>query len=264
MPTTIPEPRWLTWPVRILIFIGMLLLVEPVQLLAKVPDMRLSAPLKRELAWRYTPAWWGGRGPKDFSHIDHLSLEIPRFSVAPLRGLELFTGLRHLDISPERPLQPSELAPLRQVPNLRELWIQHGYDVQGGEVLPTLQGITSVEELVVFGFSDTDLEPLRSVTNLRMLALSQNHHVTDLTPLADLPHLKELELFEITGIRDLSPLARCTQLERVQITGVDPSGIADLRPLLALPHLKEVTVDQDHPDTATLKALRVKGVKTSP
>ena len=70
-------------------------------------------------------------------------------------------------------------------------------------------------DLTEFDLANADIKPLRYMTNLSILNLS-NSGITDISPIANLTNLVNLQLNN-THVRDLTPLARLTNLRTLSI-----------------------------------------------
>ena len=87
--------------------------------------------------------------------------------------------------------------------------------------------------------TDTDIEPLHYMVNLRELTLPADSEISDLAPLAGLIQLEQLKFYEprsgiyYSNITDLSPLAGLTNLVNLQLV----CGAEDLSPLGNLTNL---------------------------
>jgi hypothetical protein len=78
----------------------------------------------------------------------------------------------------------------------------------------------------------TSLEPLKGLTNLSSLDLSDAIGITSLEPLKGLTELSSLTLINVTGITSLEPLKGLTNLSRLYLN--DAKGITSLEPLKEL------------------------------
>jgi len=118
-------------------------------------------------------------------------------------------------------------------------------------------------DLRYLGLTSDDIAPLKYMTNLRHLYLSNNHisdltmlagltrltrlriygnHASDLTPLAGLTNLEYLYL-QRNHIRDLTPLSGLTNLTRLRAYR---NNISDLTPLSNLTGLRHLHLAQNH------------------
>ena len=86
--------------------------------------------------------------------------------------------------------------------------------------------------------SNEDIIPLRYMTNLRRLDLT-NNQISDLTPLAELRNLRFL-LINNNQVSDLTPLAELTNLISLDL---DINQISDLTPLAGLTNLWGLALD---------------------
>ena len=109
------------------------------------------------------------------------------------------------------------------------------YQHEGGD-LSFLKPLHDLKELAVTGLGTTDLTPLRSLRELRGLALAGNSR---LTSLAGLESLHKLRSLQISGspLTDLSPLRGLPVLEDLQL---EDAGRLNLEPLAGLPMLRQV------------------------
>ena len=78
----------------------------------------------------------------------------------------------------------------------------------------------------------TSLEPLKGLTNLSSLDLSDAIGITSLEPLKGLTELNSLTLINVTGITSLEPLKGLTNLSKLYLN--DAKGITSLEPLKEL------------------------------
>jgi hypothetical protein len=78
----------------------------------------------------------------------------------------------------------------------------------------------------------TSLEPLKGMTNLSSLDLSDAIGITSLEPLKGLTELSSLTLINVTGITSLEPLKGLTNLSKLYLN--DAKGIKSLEPLKEL------------------------------
>ena len=78
----------------------------------------------------------------------------------------------------------------------------------------------------------TSLEPLKGLTNLSSLDLSDAFGITSLEPLKALTKLSSLNLSNATGITSLEPLKGLTNLSRLYLD--DATGVTSLEPLKGL------------------------------
>ena len=78
----------------------------------------------------------------------------------------------------------------------------------------------------------TSLEPLKGLTDLSSLDLSDAIGITSLEPLKGLTKLSSLTLINVTGITSLEPLKGLTNLSKLYLN--DAKGITSLAPLKEL------------------------------
>ena len=78
----------------------------------------------------------------------------------------------------------------------------------------------------------TSLEPLKGLTTLSSLDLSDAIGITSLEPLKGLTKLSSLTLINVTGITSLEPLKGLTNLSKLYLN--DAKGITSLEPLKEL------------------------------
>jgi hypothetical protein len=78
----------------------------------------------------------------------------------------------------------------------------------------------------------TSLEPLKGMTNLSSLDLSDAIGITSLEPLKGLTKLNSLTLINVTGITSVEPLKGLTNLSKLYLN--DAKGITSLEPLKEL------------------------------
>ena len=111
----------------------------------------------------------------------------------------------------ELPAQISDDTLIEEAPHLEKLNIAHLY-------LPHAKF--------------TSLEPLKGLTNLSSLDLSDAIGITSLEPLKGLTGLSWLTLINVTGITSLEPLKGLTNLSKLYLN--DAKGITSLEPLKEL------------------------------
>jgi internalin A len=110
--------------------------------------------------------------------------------------------------------------------------------------LTGLECALRLETLGLAGNAITELSPLRSITGIRQLELS-NNKVTDLSVLEDFERLERVSL-DGNAITDIRPLARVTSLQFVDLARneiTDISGLAHLEGLRGLVLSKNMVRD---------------------
>lgn len=109
----------------------------------------------------------------------------------------------------------------------------------------TKENLAKVESLslgrTILGKDVSDLTPLESLPNLRMLTLSRQQKIDDFTPLAKLSKLEQLDLADC-GISDLKPLAGLKNLTQLRLS---QNKISDLSPLVGLTKLNHLTLSEN-------------------
>lgn len=100
---------------------------------------------------------------------------------------------------------------------------------------------TSLFELDLsnMNLANTDIVPLRHMTNLEVLSLGGNQ-ISDLTPLSNLVSLTELSLHDNVRISDLTPLSNLTKLT---ILNLYFNQISNLTPLSGLANLEQLVLN---------------------
>jgi hypothetical protein len=185
-------------------------------------DLLATIPTLHKLTLRPGGDWheWR-RGPKSLPTIRHLdarrndfasdflmtralpAIESLRLSLAgpnrlnSLDALAKLNTLRALHVYPSR-WETTDLARLRDVPNLKSLSFAGCADFDDKDVLPRLTGLTRLERLDLSDTptGDARMFDLRSLTALRSLNLAGSW-VTDVA-LSDLDHLPALESLDVT------------------------------------------------------------------
>jgi hypothetical protein len=153
-------------------------------------------------------------GPRDYETV------MPRVArLGPL--IELRIG---------RSTLPNEsLIHLRGLFRLKRLWMRVG-NAPYPAPLENLQGLTSLEELALFGVTDQDLAHLKATPRLQNLSIV-SESVTDasMVHLRDLPELKQLNL-QRTPVTSagLVQLSRMTRLERLNLLGTQVDDLAPI------------------------------------
>ena len=158
--------------------------------------------------------------------------------LSPLAGL---LNLSNLDISFT---SVRDLSPLENLRNLRILDLGG----TGVEDLSPLARLHQLKKLELAGTSIEDLSPLVGLQRLQSLScgfkfarqlLERSSHklgqITDLTPLATLKDLRLLEVRGCRGVTDFSPLSG---LQKLQSLNLSSAGVTDLSPLAGLHELR--------------------------
>ncbi|MDH5802552.1 MAG: leucine-rich repeat domain-containing protein [Gammaproteobacteria bacterium] len=104
-----------------------------------------------------------------------------------------------------------------------------------------LEQFTNLQRLDMSNANLNDLTPIRNLTNLTALYLSEcgecgNNRFSDLTPLSELVNLTELDL-SMTRVQDLTGLENLASLDRLWLSGNSVSDISPLRNLTSLTEL---------------------------
>jgi len=154
---------------------------------------------------------------------EYITIGGERFSTAR-------TELRLVDID----LTDEEIALLRYMTNLRDLWLER---TQISD-LSLFAELTNLDVLILIENQISDLAPLAGLTNLTTLALNFSQ-ISDLTPLAGLTNLTDLSLWD-TQISDLMPLAELTNLGRLVLGN---NQISNIMPLAGLTNLTYLYLD---------------------
>jgi len=109
----------------------------------------------------------------------------------------------------------------------------------------TKENLAKVESLslgrTILGKDVSDLTPLESLPNLRMLTLSRQQKIDDFAPLAKLSKLEQLDLADC-GITDLKPLAGLKNLTQLRLS---QNKTSDLSPLVGLTKLNHLTLSEN-------------------
>lgn len=156
-------------------------------------------------------------------------LELPE-GVQSAEDLSLFTGLRSLSIRDKGEMDYSALPRLY---SLRRLEFDHCS--LGSEDLELIAQCPNLEELVLCNCSLSNVTPLRELTGLRLLDLSDNS-IGSIDALADLTALEELYLGHnaLTGLPDLSAIPGLKMLDLSYNALTDVSGLRACSSLLRL------------------------------
>ena len=150
------------------------------------------------------------------------NLKASNRGIRALRGLELATGLRSLDLGRNA---ISDLSPLSTLTGLESLHL----DANDIHDVSPLAALADLEVLELDYNTLADIAPLAGLTSLESLTLDHNQ-IRDLSPLATLSALTTLTL-NANAVRDLSPLANLTQVVHVEASG---NAIVDLSPVSGL------------------------------
>jgi hypothetical protein len=131
----------------------------------------------------------------------------------------------------ELPAQISDDTLIEEAPHLEKLNIAHLYLPHAKFTsLEPLKGLTNLSSLDLSdAFGITSLEPLKALTNLSSLDLSYATGITSLEPLKGLTNLSSLNLRNATGITSLEPLKELTELSSLNLNSA--TGITSLEPL---------------------------------
>jgi hypothetical protein len=117
--------------------------------------------------------------------------------------------------------------------------------------LPSLAGLTSLQDFSIIDTGITDLDPLLELPALTSLNLSGTP-VWNLSPLSKLTQLRSL-LLRMTNVIDLTPLAR---LSNLRFLALDGTPCADLRPLSNLSNLTTLLLSRTEvSDLTSIKSL---------
>lgn len=148
--------------------------------------------------------------------------------IKSLKGIELLTGLKELDM---RSNEISDLSPLASLGKLESI------DLRDNNLssLAGIEELINVKELDVRGNNVESLEPLKNILSLEALDLRDNS-ITDIQPLEGLVNVKELNLRN-NGITDISPLANLKQLVSLNLHS---NQVSDLTPLTNLTKIEEL------------------------
>jgi hypothetical protein len=134
------------------------------------------------------------------------------------------------------------------------------------EVIPLLQAVGRVVELELSGTKVTDLAPLAALLDLQKINLgprlvpttattndwTDGAPISDLTPLRRLTNLRELCLTD-TQVPDAAPRTRLINLQSLLLSGTQ---IADATPLARLTNLRELSLaDMQFADATRLAGL---------
>ena len=164
-----------------------------------------------------------------------------------LAPVSRMTWLRDLTVMLRRDYAPEDLEPLAKLTDLRRLYVcEPFFDMMGGgtiEALPSLAGMTALEELELTGFTLPDLSGIAGMTGLRRLTVN-NCYIDDLSALSTLTGLEELNLpyasceyWDLGEVGDLSLLAGLPRLRKLNLLC---QNVQDLSQLAALPALEEL------------------------
>ncbi len=165
----------------------------------------------------------------------------PVLSDADLVNLKGLTGLQHLQLSgsAQNTITDTGLANFKDMVDMRSLHMTRAHLTSAG--LNHLRGMTRLHDLWIPATRVDDLAPIRHLTGLRFLHLS-NTPITDagLAPVAGFTSLKNLYLVDTpitdAGLKHLSGVTSLIQLE-LSKTRITDAGLADLAGLTALQNL---------------------------
>ena len=155
----------------------------------------------------------------DVAQITSLTARVE--GIRNIEVLRYFTSLEVLDLYGNR---ISDLSPLSDLTNLKELDISRNY----------------VGFLDKTGGTGMNLQPLSSLVRLEILSADENG-ITDLSPLAGLVNLKKLSI-EGNVVSSMEGLSRLTQLEEIR---AGKNHITDISQLEGLVNLKTLSLESN-------------------
>jgi hypothetical protein len=137
----------------------------------------------------------------------------------------------------ELPTQTSDDDLIKEVPLLERLNVAHLYlPLSTFASLEPLKRLTNLSSLNLSNASGiTSLEPLKELTNLGLLDLSYATGITSLEPLKGLTNLSSLDLRNDAGVTNLEPLKGLTNLGSLNLNSA--TGVTSLEPLKGLANL---------------------------
>ncbi len=203
-------------------------------------DANLEAAVRSQLGVFDEPLY-----AEDVAEVE--VLELRERDIRALVGLEVFTGLRYLDLIGN---EINDVSLLSSLPQLEELFLNGNnisdisslfsltrlrlLDLGGNNIsdISSLSLLTQLEELFLYNNDISDISSLSSLTHLHLLDLSGNHF-SNVSRLSSLQQLEELFLAE-NVISDVSPLSALTQLEELFLNGNNISDISSLSSLTRL------------------------------
>ena len=179
--------------------------------------------------------------------LTELRLDIP---VASLSGLENLTDLRELLMYGSDSTY-TDVDPLAKLTKLQVLRLP----MHGNNPAPfTIDGLANLTQLTELDMecSVASLEPLRNMTNLRVLSMRNGSSpdgtsFSSLEPLAGLTGLVELSIRTPQGITDLSPLSGLTNLRTLYLDvygQYDDPPLTDISALGNLASLQSLTLQE--------------------
>ena len=173
-----------------------------------------------------------------------------------LTGIEKIATLESLDISE---FSSFDLMELRNAVQLKSLGVNSSHIITN---LNGLAGLTNLTRLYLTGGQISDLRPLSTLTNLKVLNLGWNN-ITDLTGLENLTNLTDL-ILDGNQISDLQPLTNLRHLTDLHINGnritsltglegltnltrlsLDGNQISDLQPISNLTNLEKLSFEEN-------------------
>ena len=174
-----------------------------------MPDTALQTAVREELGLPTAV-------PLTKAHMQEFdSLYANNKGISNIKGLELATNLRELDLS-QNPI--TDLRPLANLTSLESLSL---WSVSPNT--PTL-----------------DIRPLATLINLKVLSLWKTRISADISPLAGLRKLRHLDLSH-SNIENLRPLEGLIELRTL---GIEGNSITDLSPLTGL-NLRELNTSNN-------------------
>ncbi len=218
--------------------------------------LRIAAPLfLSALIWvgnfallptakaQLTPNWWNSLDDdwkKLFKERHKISANPTAAELTKIYNLDKLdcseSGIRNLE-------------PLRNLTNLKVVWIDKNPSVVS---LEPLRSLTKLTEIDFSGTGVSDLEPLRGLVNLTRLECFETN-ISSLAALSGLRKLKILD-FSKTKVNSLFPLKNVLTLEVLYFS---QTPVTDLSPLKALANLTELNFSETK--VASIDALTAKG-----
>ena len=161
------------------------------------------------------------------------TLDLSRFSLSDLTGLEHCANLKSLHLRDNRLSDISRLAPMT---NLIEL------DLSRNQIqdLAPCQSMLKLEKLLLSDNQIQDISFLAELGNLGVIDLEQNQ-VTDVAPLENLLNLKRLNLNR-NQVQDVVTLKNLSKLEHLYLK---QNQVNDLMPLTALAKLSQLNLAEN-------------------
>ena len=153
--------------------------------------------------------------------------ELSLSAIADASQLSAFTGLKHLTVENATASDFSSIGALTQMETL-----QLSGCILSADTVSAIGKLTELKELYLSGCAIGSIEPLKTLTKLTTLDLS-NNNVSSLAALSNMKALATLKLHN-DPITDIAPLSGCTALKELDVSGCSVTSLAALSGMKSL------------------------------